>query len=178
MTFEQEWAEFVTYMRGRVVSDPRKLFLSMAAMDRHRNKRWALQLVNLTMEEVMARGKGATGKGAQEKVWSGSDFVTINLGGVEIGTVRAAYTDDAKVWEQLEHLVLSQYKVSFSFNPASNAVLCSMTCRAEDDPNEGKTMVSFAGGWYDALLVALYKHHVIAKGDWTAVSKEATYNYG
>lgn len=176
--FDQQWDEFIDYMKRRAIRDPRALFLSMCFQDRNRSKRWALQLVNLLLEETMARGKTSKDVGAQNGAWAGSEFVTVNLGGVDLATIRAAYSDDAAVWEELEHMVMSQYKISFSFNPATNSVLCSMTCRADGDPNEGKTLVSFAGGWYDALLVSLYKHKVVAKGNWAAVSKDGTFNYG
>ena len=95
-----------------------------------------------------------------------TEFVTIAVSAEQAEAIFKVYSSADVVEESLTELLLSGYRVSFSYSPQTDAVTMSMTCKAEGDPNLGKTVTSFASTWYQALCVGLYKHNVISKQLW------------
>jgi hypothetical protein len=93
-------------------------------------------------------------------------FVDIPLSGVTMEEIDSVYAQSDTVYDGLEGLLGSQYRVGFAYNVQNDAVICSVTCKDEDGVNSGKTFTSFAGTWYDALRVSLYKHYVICEEKW------------
>lgn len=77
------------------------------------------------------------------------------------------------VWDALSLLLTTGYRVGFSYNAHTGSIICSVTCRNDESVNKGKTMTSFAGDWYDSLRVALLKHFILLKGDWTIAESPA-----
>jgi hypothetical protein len=77
------------------------------------------------------------------------------------------YPTPNETWAALDLLLTTGYKVSFSRNQTNGAIICSMTCRNVDSENNGKTLTSFAGDWYDSLRVACLKHFELLKCSWT-----------
>lgn len=118
-------------------------------------------------EVIVARGKSnakATPANARA-AWT--TFVEIPLGNVSWEDIHKAYGAADAAFDAVQELLLDGYRMSFSFNEQSDAVICSVTCKAEGSPNSGKTFSAFAATWTDALITALYKHFVIAGEVWT-----------
>ena len=59
------------------------------------------------------------------------------------------------------------HRMSVTYNGQNDTFTVSLTGRGDDCPNDGMTVVSFAGTWYEALQVSMYKHHILAEGDWS-----------
>lgn len=125
-----------------------------------------LRVLNLIGSAKMARGKGATknGTGTAKQQWT--TFVDVPVSGDDWPLVLKEYGDYESLNEALAGLVGNGYRVSFSYNPANDAIICSVTCKDEESVNNGMTMTSFAGTWPEALMVAAYKHYVVTKQNW------------
>lgn len=134
------------------------------------HRHWKTVLVcdflNLYLGErsIMARGQ----KNVPAKPASGqwTQFVDISLTGTKPEAVSAAFPTSDKIDEAVVALLEAGYRLSFSYNSQTDAFICSVTCKAETSPNNGKTFNAFAGDWAFALQCALYKHFVVAKGVW------------
>ncbi len=81
------------------------------------------------------------------------------------------FKDD--IMSMLSQLVDSGHKVSLSFDGKNDTYICSVTCNDSKQPHADCCMVSRAGAPDDALLVALYKSHVIfAEATWVDSSTD------
>jgi len=120
--------------------------------------------VCLIEDSNMARGKGSA-----TKAGSGSAmprFVDVKLTG-----------DDRLVflhWEgrendlvmELQRLADDGYRIGVSWSGEQQAYTASLTGRGEGNPNNGLCMTSFAKTLENALWLALFKHHVMCRGQW------------
>lgn len=115
----------------------------------------------------MARGKGAAKQPSTAKGSNWTEFVDIPLpDGAWDDVMRSmGKFDEVQAW--LQDIVASGHRVSFSYNSQNDSTICSLTGREGCGANEGKTLTSYADGWYTALQVALYKHYVLAEQDWS-----------
>lgn len=66
------------------------------------------------------------------------------------------------------NLLSSGHRLAVSFNEGNRCFIASITCRVAGSPNEGCTFTAFAGDWYRAVAVALFKFYVVAPGEWAA----------
>lgn len=71
-----------------------------------------------------------------------------------------------KVFQAMELLLMSNYRISFSYVFAQDHVVCALTCRNEESANNGKTMTSFSDTWVKAIMSAAYKHFFALDEDW------------
>lgn len=127
-----------------------------------------------TLEIItMARGKGSTTEntgGAQG--WT--TFVDIPIAGVSPSDLDDRYGSWDDFDSDLSALLSSGYRVGVSYNSGNSAFIVSVTCRDDSSPNVGCTFTSFAGEWWTAIKVALYKHYVVTEGDWKKGGKANT----
>lgn len=165
-TFSDQWAEFIAQFETWAHQDPRDTLDTLRMRYRWYSKPWALRLVVLCTEVIMARG----GKGARESVPSRgtgwTTFVDIPLGDVSLDDVENAYADYTVWLDRTQEVVLSGHRVSFAYNPQNDVVTCSLTGRVEGGLNEGLTLTSYADNWVTALSLSLYKHFQLADGNW------------
>ena len=117
-------------------------------------------------DAIVVRGKGQPKPAVKPKTGQWTQFVDIPLAGASWADIQEAFPDLDSCHDALAELIVDGYRVSFAYNPQSNAITCSVTCKAAGNPNEGKTFTSFAASWASALEIALYKHYVIAEGSW------------
>lgn len=75
---------------------------------------------------------------------------------------------------ELMNLILTTgHKISFSFSDHNDSYICSITGKPEDCDNANKCFTSHGKDWPTALYVALYKYHVIFKGEpWEDLDEE------
>jgi len=67
----------------------------------------------------------------------------------------------------LDQLVLSQCKLSMSYNERNQAAAVSITCKDTGDENYNRCVTSRHSNIADCLLVALFKHFVVLfERDW------------
>jgi len=156
LPFTEEWYEH----QHRV----HFLHLSLSPFKRHREK--DIFDLNLFME-AMATVKGkakVTGNGKSNPQFT--EFVNVTLPAECEDDLEDKLGTSSVVYEMMSGMLSSGYRIGFSYDERTEAVICSLTCRDEDSPNSGKTMTSFAGDWYEALRVSLYKHCFFLQGEW------------
>lgn len=120
----------------------------------------------------MARGKTKPKGSVAGQTAFSTEFVQIPVGDLSWAEVEKQFGNTEEVFATFNELVTGGYKFSFSYSDANDAVICAMTCRDPESVNNGKTMSSFAVDWYSALVLALYKHVVIAGGNWSVAAAE------
>lgn len=135
-------------------------------MARHMKRDEFCEAVVLMGEMLMARGKGQGNGGSGNGQAGWTKFVDIPLAGYAPEQVFGAFDDEDSFNEGVTQLLAAGYRVGLSFNAANDAFVCSVTCKADSDPNAGCTFTAFAGSWRDAIAVALFKHYNVAGGVW------------
>lgn len=127
-----------------------------------------------TLEIIsMSRGKQAQGsKGGSDSQWT--TFVDIPLVGVTAKEIDDRYGSWDDFDSDLASLLASGYRVGVSYNTGNTAFIVSVTCRDDSSVNAGCTFTAFAGDWYTALRVALFKHYVVAQENWRGAGSERT----
>lgn len=66
----------------------------------------------------------------------------------------------------LQDLADDGYRVGVSWSGEHQSYTVSLTGRADDSPNKGLCMTSFAGKLDVAIWLALFKHRVVTRGRW------------
>lgn len=149
--FYEAWHDCYTW-KGRALLDP----------------------LNILGGFIMARP--ATKKNQETRVKStwNTTFVDIPLNGVEEDDIFGQFKSTEEVYDALTELLESGYRVGFTYNAQNDAFICSVTCKDEASPNANQTFTAFAGAWFESLLVALYKHRVVAAGIWAKGASKVT----
>lgn len=93
---------------------------------------------------------------AKKFQWKG--YVNCNIPATHEDAVMAYVKDEKTVFALMNSLLQGDYRIAFSTDDRSGGIKCALTCYDMDDENGGKCLSSFAGDWYTALAVALYKH--------------------
>ena len=79
---------------------------------------------------------------------------------------------DTLVIEMLQ----ANHKISFSYSEHNDSFICSVTGKTEDCDNSGKCYTSHAKDYVTALRLAVYKFHVIFKGQaWEDLGEESDF---
>ena len=93
------------------------------------------------------------------------------------GIVRVPFTAEDKegfdkwmstvdVADMIQELVSGDYKLTLSYDNRNDAYLCSISCYDASSPNYKHTMISRAASTLTVLHLAIYKHFVVANGEW------------
>lgn len=174
MGSDELYQQAIEYYSEMAAELPRQYFFE-AHHDCYTWKGRALLVpLNIWGGNAMARSKknGSPGEGTKS-TWN-TTFVDIPLTGVSEEELYAYFTSTELVYDQAAELLESGYRLGFSYNAQNDAFICSVTCKDETSPNANKTFTAFAGTWFDALMVALYKHRVVAGGVWSKGSSDMT----
>lgn len=70
-------------------------------------------------------------------------------------------------WDMLYKLVDDEYKVSFGYDNYHKTFQCSLTCVANQSPNNGWVLVARAPDCMLAFGMACYKHFMVLEELWT-----------
>lgn len=170
MDFAEEWAAYIAWMDGERWRDPRGWFRSLVRHDKYRTSYWVCRQLTLWVEEMGMRGKAkpVQKKAAASKQWT--TFVEVPLSGHTLEDINETFGDPDALSDAIQTLAQGGYRVAISYSPANDAMIASLTCKAEGDVNEGCTMTSFALDWVTALRIMCYKHFVIAKENWGGIA--------
>ena len=122
----------------------------------------------------MTRGKKGDVQPSKEKATWNTTFVDISLTGVGEEAIFGAFDTVEGVYDHATKLLEDGYRLGFSYNPTNDAFICSVTCKDAESVNFGKTFTAFASSWYDALVVALFKHYVVASQNWNGSQSGVT----
>lgn len=124
--------------------------------DKYLATHWRLKI----MAKKNARANSSNGIGE----WKG--FANIPFGAQDKDKA-LHWSKERDLWQEASDLVASDYKITLTVDQRSDAFVCSISCYDSDSPNYKHTMTSRAPTIDFALMVAIYKHIVIANGDWT-----------
>jgi hypothetical protein len=95
-------------------------------------------------------------------------FVRCRLGNADKADFEKWYEanlDDAELF--VDNAIRQSLKLSVTFSTHNDAFCASYTCKAEDSPNYGGVLTSWADNWHEAVFMGLYKIFVIlADNEW------------
>lgn len=173
-SFSEQWEELMALFDEWRVETPRRLFCSLARMDRWRTSYWVLNQINLMGVEIMARGKT---KSVQKPAQGGKQwttFVEISLAGHELAQIESQFGTVDSLFDAMHNMLVDGYRISLSHNVQNDAIIASVTCKDEESVNAGCTFTSFAVDWVMALKIACYKHYVVTEQNWIGVAGTAS----
>jgi hypothetical protein len=168
MITDEEWADLDAQDREWFEASPRAWFRTVARGDRRSRRRVIVELLNRIGGGDMARGTkkpAGTAQGAKNQ-WT--TFVEIALPDEAWPDIQATYGTGDALLDAVTECVTAGHRVSVSYNGQNDTFNVSLTGKGDSCVNDGMTLVSFATTWFDALQVAMYKHHVIAEGEWSS----------
>lgn len=166
MVSDNFWEEFIEQHRRWIAQNPRYWFTFVHVMHAHREKYWFLSLLNRFTEALMARGKKQTTPANDKKVGGWTEFVDIPVGEEHVEHIGRYCATSDELFDAVQAAAEAGYRISFSYNPQTDAIICSVTCKDDESVNAGLTFTAFAGDWTIALRVAMYKHYIIAEQNW------------
>lgn len=174
-----QWRELERYWQGEADVNPLDTLKAFHFQHQYDVSSWSVKLVNYTLGCIMARGKGNTSASDADKKAGWTQFVDIPMTGVTWKDVEHELGDSDTVANAVSSLCQSGYRVGVSYNTGNDAFIVSVTCRNDDSPNSGKTFTAFAGTWWEALQVAVFKHYFVAREIWPApTERKLTSSFG
>lgn len=170
MRSDDAYQQAIEYYAKMAEDSPKDCLLELYRVAWTWKGRAVLVPLNIIGGLNMARGKsGAKQNGAVKATWN-TTFVDIPLTGYTWENISEQWGVPDEVVELATGLLEDGYRLGFSYNPQNDAFICSVTCKAEESVNNGCTFTAFAGSWFEALEVALFKHFVVAQEQWRSVS--------
>lgn len=112
----------------------------------------------------------------RQSTWKG--FVDVKLTEQEKENFTQWDVHDNDLFLLLAEAVVAGHKQSLTWNKQNETYVFSFTGNEGAGKHEGYTLSAFAGDWYIALRVLLYKHHVLLEGDWSKAKDRPTENIG
>lgn len=177
--FNEQCQALSAQLYGYWLDDPASAMRHYRMVYEHSFSILMIRVLNRIGGRTMARGER---KQSQSSVKGGAQwttFVTVSLEGVTEDDLARAFPDAGHVGDSLSRLLDSGYRVAFAGQPDRGATTCSITGRDGAGANEGKTLTAWAETWYEALVVALYKHYVICAGeDWPTTPPKSSAHFG
>lgn len=122
------------------------------------------RLENIIMARATAKKK--TNVQNAKATWTG--FANIDLSAKDKDAIRGGLLDGDRVLEIFHDMLAMGHKVSLNYDPDRDTVSCAVTGAYERCPNAGLTMTSFGADIVTAMMVAAYKHEIVAKGNWSS----------
>lgn len=92
-------------------------------------------------------------------------FLDVRLTDLDKAAFKQALADADILYAQLPSLLEEGYRCTLSRNHVRKASCATLIAPAVG-ANKGKAISAFAADWNTALLLVLFKHVVILKGDW------------
>lgn len=86
--------------------------------------------------------------------------------------------EDEDVLVFLQESVTSGYKFTLVYNKQNDSYSASFTGGIGCGANAGYTLSAFSDSWFEAVKLLVFKHSVIADGDWSATALPARQRRG
>lgn len=169
-----EFQDFVDSHYERQQGDPRGWFRWAAFMYKWQTARWFMGLLNNLEVCNMARGKKGQNGAAERRSGASVWFVNVAVSVNDEGKIADFLPSADAVYDAMVEVMTSGYRVGFNYDMSRDAVICSLTCRDDKSPNNGGVLNAFAGDWFTALRVVLYKHYVILNEVWNETDAAAS----
>lgn len=97
-------------------------------------------------------------------VWAG--YVNCSIPESHHDAVKALMKDEKNVFYSYNQMLTLDYQISLKYDPDQESFKAVATCYDPESTNFGKALSAFAGDWYSALAVLIYKHFELLKMDW------------
>lgn len=112
--------------------------------------------------------------------WQKFEFVEIRLTDTQKDEFKAKYAKDTNQFLGLLTETLSgDYKLSITYSEENKVFLASLTCRQPSNPNFNYVMTSRASDPWEAMALAMYKHHFACDdNDWGGDTRMDDRNWG
>lgn len=123
----------------------------------------------------MAGKKGAANKFSQGN-WKG--FANINLREQDKAALQGLAPSSDEILDCINAVISSGHKISVTKGEGKKACVVSFTGQEASGANNGYTLSSFAGDFFTAFMVNFYKHHYMAKGDWSQYTGSDDEDFG
>jgi len=154
-------------MRQSIEDDPMGWVRHQVTVRSSVSKAWFLRLLAEAGEVEMARGlagkPSATKKAPSKDIW----FVNVAVSVEQAPDIELEYN----AWENIEkdwlHVLHGGYRTGFNYDASKDAIICSLTCRDDGNPNYNGVLNAFASDWQTALKVVLFKHFHVLDESWT-----------
>lgn len=124
----------------------------------------------------MARGKRRDGDDG--KAGSMPTFVDIRMDQDARKRFLDWYDREIDAVKILTDLADTGYRVGCAWSGDAQAYTISLTCRTDEQPNNGLCMTSFARDLHQCVCLAWFKHSHLAKGAWRTYAPESTEGWG
>jgi len=98
-------------------------------------------------------------------------FLDVPLTELDKQAFKHALEDSDALYEILPTLLAEGYRCTLSRNHVRKAS-CATLIAPASGTNKGKAISGFAADWSTALLLVLFKHHCILKGDWREIPQK------
>jgi len=115
-------------------------------------------------------------KNKKKFVWKG--YVNITIAESATTELNTYMKDDKLVFQDMNQAILANYTIKIYYDTEKENYRASMTCYDEKDSNFGYMLGAFAGDWYTALVVLLFKHYRVAGESWQEHTQSETRNFG
>jgi hypothetical protein len=115
-------------------------------------------------------------KSTEKFVWKG--YCNINVPTSAENVIDAFIKDDKTVFFEFNLLLTSDYTIKYQYDAKNESIKCTATCYNPDSINYGYALSAYAGDWYTALAVLLFKHLTIAEKDWLDYQQATKKTYG
>lgn len=112
--------------------------------------------------------KGTSEDGKYQKGYGGWQFVRHNMSADEKNALEQYTPSDAELWDAIERLVDSDYKLSIAHDEYNQCVSAQLACRNKKHADYKLILSGRAPDAYNAVRVVLFKHIVLLHGDWKA----------
>jgi len=171
---DEEWSEYRAQVESEFSFSWRVGFRGVLRFERKYRWYWLLKLLSGMGDETMARGRGGSKTAAKPVTGQWTVWAEVKVPDEAWPDILQRYAGNDELTEAVALLLERGYRISFSTNPQNDTVTCSLTCKDDDSPNAGMTLTSFAGTWWEALMVSCYKHYVVSAEVWAGPDAAAT----
>lgn len=113
---------------------------------------------------------------SKKVAWKG--YVNIPIPTKMVERAERFCKDSDNVFSQMNQLIYEGYSIKFVQGSEEGQIRCNLYCADPDSDNAGLSLGAWAGDWYTALAVAIFKHQIVAKGLWDGYEKPDLGSFG
>lgn len=119
-----------------------------------------------------------TKKNASKKQFVFKGYVNISISEKHDTELKKYLADKERVYLDFAQCLQDGYAIKNHFDAENANHRCSITGFESTGDNFGYVIGGFAGDWYTALAVVLYKHFYVSNEAWTEFVTDTKNNYG
>lgn len=121
---------------------------------------------------------GKKSKGNQFSAGNWKGFANIDLRDADKSALQGLAPTSDEILDCINSVIESGHKISVTKHASKPACVVSFTGQETSGNNAGYTLSSFAPDFFKAFMVNFYKHHYMAKGDWSQYTSSDDQDFG